>query len=718
MLRTALVGIALSFCCAAQDWSIERLFSQPYLQGTSPLNFSWSRRGHTLVFLWNAEGRRTMDLYAYHPDQGKLARLTDLAAQKDELNQSPEETDPRLRPYLPVPLGLVGYDLAADGSRVAFGYQGELYIVGTGGASPPFRLTRTKTVEGGAQFSPDGKLLAFVRAGVLYVQNLSNSQLWQATDIEPAAGRLAGYRWSPDGRYFVCMLQRGAPRQMVMPNYSGRFVEAPPFYRSVAGDMPPETTFFVVPSEGGKAQPLETGTTGRGEYLWFPMWSPDSTRLLLRITQPGMKKHLGLVIDRASGKSRVVYETSDPKWVNSSEDCWSPDSREVLFSSERDGWAHLYRVSAEGGQAVQLTRGAYEIRADRFGLEPQWVGEYIYYPSTEVSSQERHFYRMRRDGSGQQRLSRREGMNIGLVSADGAHIAWQWANLTNPFDLWVDDRRVTTSPRPEFYQYEWPQTRFVQFASKGDGKMVAAKMLLPPGYRPEARGGKRWPAVVFSHGAGYATSVLKQWGSYNSMRYLFNCYLAHRGYVVMDIDYRGSSGYGRDWRTDVYLNMGPPELSDILGGVQYLGGLGNIDMHRLGIWGGSHGGFLTNFAMFQAPDTFRAGVAWGAVNDWENDNPFFTTERLSTPEQHPEAYRRSSAIHFSSLLKNPLLIVHAMADTFVTFQDAVQLTEKLIHEGKHFSHIYYPEENHSFVRDDIWIDAVRRTSAWFDRYLP
>jgi dipeptidyl aminopeptidase/acylaminoacyl peptidase len=184
------------------------------------------------------------------------------------------------------------------------------------------------------------------------------------------------------------------------------------------------------------------------------------------------------------------------------------------------------------------------------------------------------------------------------------------------------------------------------------------------------------------------------------------------------MDYRGSSGYGRDWRTDVYLHMGGPDLEDVLGGVEYLRGLGNIDIRRLGIWGVSYGGFMTNMAMFAAPHAFRAGSAWAAVNDWENYNSYYTAERLNTPQQNPEAYRRSSPITFSGQLKNHLLIVHGMVDDNVLFQDSVQLTEKLIHEGKDFSHIFYPEESHGFVRDETWIDAFRRTSEWFDRYLP
>ncbi len=223
--------------------------------------------------------------------------------------------------------------------------------------------------------------------------------------------------------------------------------------------------------------------------------------------------------------------------------------------------------------------------------------------------------------------------------------------------------------------------------------------------------------MFFIHGAGYATSVLEQWGSYNELRYAYNAWLASQGYVIMDLDYRGSSGYGRAWRTGVYEHMGGKDLDDVLGAVDYMRSLGNIDMKRLGIWGVSYGGFLTNMALFLAPGTFQAGSSWAAVNDWEHYNAFYTTQRLNTPQSSPEAYRRSSPIHFSAGLRDKLLIVHGMVDSNVLFQDAVQLTEKLIQEGKDFEHFYYPEEDHGFVRDETWMDALRRTTAWFDRWV-
>ena len=709
----ALLFLALTV--RAEFPSLERLFSRPYLWGSSPDQMTWAKKSPTLIFLWNAQGRRFRDLYAWHAGQQKLVRLTDLEQQKDDLNVGEDEKDERLKQYQMPAMGLAGYDVAQDGSRVVFSYKGDLYLVNTDGKTAPFRLTRTKTPEMQPVFSPDGKKIASVRAGQVVLQDLSNGQLWQVTDIE--GGALGGYRWSPDGQWFVYAVRRGAGRTLPLMNYSGRLVGTRSISRTVAGDEATEASYFLIPAAGGKAKPIELGQGVPRGFGGLPDWSPDSSKLLYLQNAPNWKRKRILVIDAKTGKSNSVAEETDARWVDYGLALWSPDSKNVLFTSEKDGYAHLYKAPAAGGDVQQLTRGQWEVHSEPFTEKPQWIGHWIYYTSTEGDTAQRHLYRIHEDGSAKEKLSSEEGLNSGLPSEDGKYIAWMRADLNNPLDLWVNKTRVTKSPQPEFYRVDWPKTEFVTFPARGDKATVAAKILLPPGYTLTDRNQKPRPAVLFIHGAGYATSVLKQWGSYNEIRFAFNTYLANKGYVVLDMDYRGSTGYGKDWRAGVYLHMGGPDLDDVLGGVDYLKSLGNVDTDHLGIWGVSYGGFMTDMALFQAPGTFKAGVAWAAVNDWENYNAGYTGQRLNTPQSNPEAYRRSSPIHFSNNLQDHLLIVHGIVDDNVLFQDAVQLTEKLIHERKDFSHIFYPEESHGFVRDETWIDALRRTAEWFDRYL-
>jgi dipeptidyl aminopeptidase/acylaminoacyl peptidase len=699
----------------AGPWSLEKLYTRPYIWGASPEQVRWAKEGQVAAFLWNTEGGRFLDLYAYHPSRQKLIRITNLSSVQDTLTAGAAEREEIRKQYLEPAAGVPSYHLSNDGGKVTFSYRGDIWVAATD-ASPPLRLTHTKAAETAPRLSPDGAKVAYQRDGQIYVHDLSTGQLRQATDIENGLS-LGSHRWSPDSRRFLYTTESGG-RRLLLPNYSGRLVTADPFRRTLAGDELLETRVWVVSAEGGKPLEMDAGPFGARIYDEAPEWSPDSSRILRRVVHSSFKKAAVLVLDAEFGRALAVNEQHDSKWVELPFAAWSPDGSHVLYTSERDGWSHLYVVSSAGGEPKQITRGKWEIHTERsFSRDPEWVGGHIYYASTENGPAERQFYRLRPDGTGKAKLSSREGLNIGTVSPGEKHIAMMIADLENPFDLFVDGNRVTTSPRPEFRDYPWPETRFVSFPSPHDRKIVAAKLLLPPGYDPGRNDGRKWPAVFFIHGAGYATSVLKQWGSYVDLRFVYNSHLANSGYVIMDLDYRGSSGYGRDWRTDVYLHLGGPDLQDVLGAVEYLRGLGNIDMERLGIWGISYGGFMTNMAMFLSPDTFAAGASFASVNDWQNYNAGYTEERLTKPSQNPEAYRRSSPIYFSSMLKNPLLIVHGMVDNNVLFQDAVQLTEKLIQERKRFDQIYYPQESHAFVRDETWIDALRRTTDFFDRHL-
>lgn len=706
-MRLLLSLAAIGSVLAAAPWSIETLFTRPYIWGTPPTQVIWAKQAPRLVFLWNENGRRFQDIYTYDALTKRRARLTNLEFTGDPFNPAPDEKDARLRSHRPPDAGLASFSVSDDGTRVAFAWKGDLYWVSTAGANTPFRLTQTRASESAPRFSPDGQRLAFIRAGEIFVHNIATGAIVQLN--EASAGNATALQWSPNGKQVLYSATQPGARVQILPNYSGQFVAARPFPRTVAGDEPAPPPWFTVPSTGGKPVRLGEGAS--------PAWSPDSNSILAQVISQDRKKMTLRIYDAATGKARTLTEIADPRWVAQTFSMWSPDGKSVAFTKDSDGFIHLHHIPATGGETRQITRGKWELDTERFGFAPQWIGGRIFYASTEMSTSERHYYSISADGTTKQKLSSREGISVGVVSEDGKHTAMLEADLKMPLDLFVDGARVTTSPRPAFSTYTWPETRFVEFPSRGDKATVKAKLLLPPGYDPSKRDGKKWPSVFFIHGAGIASSVLKQWGSYQDQRFVYNAYLASQGFVVMDLDYRGSSGYGREWRTGVYLHMGGPDLDDVLGAVDYMQSLGNIDTAKLGIWGVSYGGFMTNMAMFLAPGVFKAGSSWAAVNDWENYNHGYTRERLTTPAENPEAYRRSSPITFSHNLRDHLLLVHGMVDSNVLFQDTVQLTEKLIQEGRPFEEIFYPQEDHGFVRDETWMDALRRTTALFEKHL-
>jgi Tol biopolymer transport system component len=261
---------------AAENWSLEKLYSRPFVWGTSPTEITWSNQGHTLLFLWNSEGNRFRDIYAYRPGTKKLLRLTQMEPVHDDLNLTDAEKDERRKQYLMPPDGIASFQMSCDGSRATFAYRGDIFVVPTDASSSPFRLTKTKAAESAPQLSPDAAKIAYNRDGQLFVQDLQNGQLWQVTDIEEKNQSLGASQWSPDGKRFFYSIRFGPPRQLVLPNYSGRIVTARTFDRSLAGDDAPETKIYVVSSQGGRLVEMQPAVWGVKTYGGAPQWSPDS----------------------------------------------------------------------------------------------------------------------------------------------------------------------------------------------------------------------------------------------------------------------------------------------------------------------------------------------------------------------------------------------------------------------------------------------------------
>ena len=230
---------------------------------------------------------------------------------------------------------------------------------------------------------------------------------------------------------------------------------------------------------------------------------------------------------------------------------------------------------------------------------------------------------------------------------------------------------------------------------------------------------RKFPVVIFVHGAGIQQNVVEGWTIY-SPNFKFATVLANRGFAVFEVDYRGSSGYGRDFRTDVAGHLGGKDLEDELAGVDYLKTLPCVDPDRIGIYGESYGGFMAEMALFRHPEAFAAGAALRPVADWTNyyrSNAYYCLQRLGTPEDHPEAYRISSPVNFAQALQDPLLLLHGVLDSNVPFQDTVQLTDRLQRSGKRFELMIYPREDHTFTEAENWIDEYSRILDFFTRQL-
>jgi dipeptidyl aminopeptidase/acylaminoacyl peptidase len=557
---------------------------------------------------------------------------------------------------------------------------------------------------------------------------------------------------SPDGNHvFIVVMERpvGA-RNVIVANYVNEtgYTEDIPG-RTAVGDAQNRALLAVLNLKTGKTiwadgsfapavadtdktAPADADSKGPGkkaerEIRWsMPDVSNDGRFAVAGARSADNKDRWYVAIDPETGKTRVVDTLHDDAWVREAGGGFGSagveflrDNKRVWFLSERDGWMHLYTldVSDAAAKARQLTSGKWEVTNASLSSD----GSKFYVTSTEQHPGERHLYAVPIDGGARTKITSMTGSNQADVSPDDSTLGLVYSYSNKPPEVYVMPNRpgaratqVTTTPTAEWRSFNWIDPKVITFKAR-DGVDVYARL-----FTPDMIGAKRDPAhpgVVFVHGAGYAQNAHKYWASY-FREYMFHNLLASRGYVVLDVDYRASSGYGRDWRTAIYRHMGGKDLEDIVDGAKYIAAKEQVDPKRIGVYGGSYGGFITLMAMFTTPDVFAAGAALRPVTDWAHYNHGYTSNILNVPQKDADAYRKSSPIYFADGLKGALLICHGMVDTNVLFQDSVRLVERLIELRKEkWEFAPYPVENHGFERATSWADEYKRILKLFEDNL-
>lgn len=449
------------------------------------------------------------------------------------------------------------------------------------------------------------------------------------------------------------------------------------------------------------------------------LWNEEGTRLALALVSSDHKDRWLAVADGATGALTPLERQSDPAWIGDRFDDfgWMRDGAALWFLSEESGWSQLYLRPLAGARR-QLTGGAFEVDEPRLSRD----GKSFLVTANREHPGVREVYRVDAASGELVRLTQLDGFARALPSPDEKQLLVTWSGVASPPELYLQParpgataKRLTRTVSPAFEAVAWTRPEVVSFPSRHGAGEIWTRIYRPPGWSPD----RRYPAVVFLHGAGYLQNAHQGWSWY-AREFMFHTLLARRGVVVLDLDYRASAGYGRAWRTAIYRQMGAPELEDVEDGVAWLAATQGVDPARVGVYGGSYGGFLTLMAMFKKPELFAAGAALRPVTDWNHYHETYTAPILNTPELDPEAYRASSPIEHAGGLAKPLLICHGMVDDNVFFSDSVRLVQRLIELGKteHFETAIYPAEPHAFTEPASWLDQYKRIWRLFERTLP
>ena len=450
-----------------------------------------------------------------------------------------------------------------------------------------------------------------------------------------------------------------------------------------------------------------------------PVFSEDG-KAVVNITSSDNKDRWIMSVNLSNGGLKLIDRQHDDAWIGGPGVGWFSegvigwlDDDTIWFKSEKTGYAHLYSANVNSGKIKALTEGKFEILDVTLSKDKKT----FYLTSNKVSPHEQHFYHLPSSGGKMIQITTKKGGNEVTVSPDEKQLAIRYSYTNKPWELYVMPNKadaemvqLTHSTTTAFESYNWIDPEIINFTAR-DGAQVPATLYKPS---PEKNNGA---AVIFVHGAGYLQNVHYWWSSY-FREYMFHNILVDNGYTVLAIDYRASAGYGRDWRTAIYRHMGGIDLDDQIDGANYLVEKQGIDKNRLGIYGGSYGGFMTLMALFKSPETFKSGAAIRSVTDWAHYNHGYTDNILNTPVEDPKAYEQSSPIYFADGLKGNLLMLHGMIDTNVNFQDIVRLNQRLIELKKdNWELAVYPLEDHSFVEASSWSDEYRRIFKLFQETL-
>ncbi|HEU4559621.1 MAG TPA: prolyl oligopeptidase family serine peptidase [Longimicrobium sp.] len=732
--------------------TVANIMRGPLLVGRSPDEVRWSADSRHVWYRWREPEARdtTTSLYRVAVAGGAPVRVGEAEA----LWTAPP----------------VASRWTLDRTRRAEVRNGDVFVVDATGRD--HRITQTPAAERLPHLSPDGRTVYFVSGSNVWAVGVEGGVLRQLTDLRtddaPRPDSAKGQRGALEGQQrelFGVIRDRRAEREqgerldslrrVVPPVYVGKnttvnSAEVSPSGRYVlitVGQRVDGQKQTLVPNfvtESGYTEPMNVRTKvgdvqagqrtaivelATGTVKWIEPeakerrltvnaigWAPRSDRALL-IGVPFNFKDRWIYVAGPDGKTVTVDHLHDDAWVGGpgfSAAGWLPDER-LWFVSERTGWAHVYTASPTGGDARPVTSGRWEVR----DVQPSRDGRTFYLATSETHPGEQNLYAVPVDGGTRTRLTTAQGWSEGQVSPDGRWIALLHSKADAPPELFLmpnragaEPRQVTASTTAEFRSGPWIKPQVVEIPTR-DGQTVYARIYRPRDLGAQPHGG----GVLFVHGAGYLQNAHRGWSTY-FREYMFNHLLASRGYTVLDVDYRASAGYGAAWRTGIYRHMGGKDLDDHVDAARWMIANEGVDAKRVGLYGGSYGGFITLMGLFTQPEVFRSGAALRSVTDWSHYNHPYTSRILNLPHEDTLAYRRSSPIFFAEGLKGDLLMAHGMVDVNVHYQDIVRLTQRLIELGKtNWELASYPVEDHAFTRPESWTDEYRRILELFERTL-
>jgi dipeptidyl-peptidase-4 len=639
------------------------------------------------------------------------------------------------------PLPIEGYQWSEDERRLLiFTNTQRVWRTNTRGEYFTWDLDRRTlapitTQRGGqmfAKWSPDGSKVGFVRDNDLFVVDLATGRETRLTSdggeqiingtfdwvYEEELGLQDGWRWSPDGQRiaFWRMDQSRVGTFHMIQETDSLYSQPIALRYPKAGTPNPVAKIGVVSVSGGATTWMDTGTDP--EALLSRMeWAASPTEVVIQRMNRIQNRLEVLVADAVTGRTRTLFTDTDEAWIDIRDNVfqWVNGGRQFIWSSDRDGWQHLYLYNRDGTLARQLTRGSWDV-TKVMGVDS--LGGWVYFGAAEEGPAQRHVYRVRLNGRGQmEQLSREPGTHSATLSPAGTYYLETFSTIHTPtvtrlhradgtpVRVLEENRRV----RETVAALAVRAPEFVTIPAQ-DGTLLNAWVIKPADFDPA----KRYPVLMYVYGGPGSQTVTDSWGG---TRYLWHQSLAQRGYIVVSVDNRGTAARGRAFEKAVHRKLGEYEAADQTAAALWLAQQPWVDAERLGIWGWSYGGYTTAYTMTRPGSPFRAGIAVAPVADWELYDTIYTERFMGLPQENREGYRRGAPVNSAADLRGRLLIVHGTGDDNVHFQNSVRLANALQAAGKQFQLMAYPNRTHSISGGNTSVHLYTLMTDWLVQNL-
>lgn len=662
------------------------IFSSPFLPGTRPESPLLSPNGKWVVYQWNESGYDTLFVYLTNTVTGKTYQIS-------------KQKEARFQNW------------RSDSNSFLYIENGEIWSYSTETGTKEL-ITATDGSISSLSEGEDLSSLSFLTGNTVSTIQ-KGSPLFISKKLADGQTQLSITGRQGKTRNLILQLnQTDSLVENPVPQWLKPIVEVQPSARY--GTYKFRFLQFSPDSVKPKSPGGENWTAGYGGSTAI---SRDGKWFAWSTTRMNQKSRDFLICNLETGKTDTFFTQTDTAWINPFDGFgFSPDSKTLAFSHEMTGWNHIYLYDLQSKSIRQVTTGNFEV--DFFIWNPGNKDE-LFLTSTENSPFNRQIWKLNVKTGERRGLTSSDGVRTNIsVSEDGNTLCYFKTSLSEPGDIWIfnsktsKETQITHSVPASFSSFKKTLPEIKWIKNRETNTEFPAQIFLPDQFSPE----KTYPAVIFVHGAGYLQNVLNHYGYY-WREYLFNQYLAQQGYVVLNIDYSGSAGYGREKRISIYKDMGGADWRDCVAAANYLTQSGLADSSRIGIYGGSYGGFLTLMSLFKSPDVFRAGAALRSVSNWELYNRWYTEQRLGSLKENKAIYEKTSPVTYAAGLKNHLLLLHGMVDDNVLFHDVVQLSHKLILLNKKFDMMYYPSESHSFKDQKAWRHQYEEIENHFLKYL-